>query len=53
MKKTLQVLLDPQDYEQVKHLAEEDSSSDSAAGRKLIQIALRARRAATHAQEIE
>lgn len=43
MKKTLQVLLDPEDHEKVKELARENSSSESAAGRKLIQDALRTR----------
>jgi len=42
MKKVLQTLLDESEFEQVKKIAEEDSSSDSAAGRKVILAGLRA-----------
>lgn len=40
MKKVVQVLLDPTEYEAVRDIAEQDASSSSAAGRKLIRMGL-------------
>lgn len=42
MKKVLQTLLDESEHEEIKKIATEDSSSDSAAGRKVILAGLKA-----------